>query len=100
VRSDVEASKQTVTESAPTNTGRKHRGYPIFSPPQRETGEVEADLPDSEDEDEDTVAYDRVVPGVPWDDSHFLLPSYIVLGDAEHREYKTGIEWIRPQVIA
>jgi len=53
---------------------------------------VDADLPDTDDEQEDN---DPVVAGTPWDDSGFAVPSTI---QTRRERPFTEIEWIRPPV--
>ena len=54
---------------------------------------VEADHYDIEDEGDDPVRR-----GVPWEDSHFSLPSTIWVKRHDVSVPLTDIEWIRPKV--
>ena len=53
---------------------------------------VDADLPDTDDEQEDD---DPVLAGTPWDDPNFAVPSSI---QTRRDRPFTGVEWIRPPV--
>jgi len=92
VQSETDASKKKVADiwRGPTGIVDGPRG---ITTTQRDTGQVEADQSDDEDELEKD---DPVEPGVPWDDSHFPLPTTIKV--KVKKEPLRDVEWMRPPV--
>jgi len=90
-----EDSRRTInaiwTETPPKTVDGPRRGTTA----QRDTGPVDADLPDSEDEDAEAEGDDDFdASGALWDDPDFLTPSSIKLT----AKTITAIEWMRPPV--